>query len=108
MARRTKEFNGVYVYSGLDRVDNTVGYTLDNVVPACKACNHAKVDMSYAEFTAWIARLATFHLFRSDVTQGDADPGGLGEPACLDPNLQLKDSRNIGVDQSRSATGVAQ
>ena len=28
--------------SGLDRLDNSRGYEIDNVVPACKACNIAR------------------------------------------------------------------
>lgn len=68
MARGRKRSNGFYVFNGLDRVDNKVGYTLDNVVPACKICNHAKVDMSYDEFMEWVARVASFHFFRPDMT----------------------------------------
>lgn len=43
-------------YSGLDRVDNSKGYTLDNVVPCCKRCNLSKREMSVDEFSNWIAR----------------------------------------------------
>lgn len=49
-----------YVYNGLDRVDNSKGYTLDNVVTCCSTCNHAKHTMAYEEFTAWIDRLIEF------------------------------------------------
>ena len=49
-----KRVNGSYVYNGIDRVDNTKGYTPENVVPCCKACNYAKRDMSFGEFTTWI------------------------------------------------------
>lgn len=36
--------------SSLDRVDNTNGYTLDNIVPCCKDCNWARSDrFTYAE-----------------------------------------------------------
>jgi hypothetical protein len=30
------------VATGLDRVDNTKGYTMQNVVPCCKVCNMVK------------------------------------------------------------------
>jgi len=66
---------GTFIHNGLDRVDNKLGYTPNNVVPACKVCNHAKVDMSYDDFLAWIARLASFHFFRPDMT-----PAGLLKP----------------------------
>lgn len=31
-----------YVYNGVDRVDNTKGYTIDNVVSSCGPCNSLK------------------------------------------------------------------
>lgn len=43
---------------GLDRVDSSGGYTLDNVVPCCQQCNNAKGESTPAEFTAWALRLA--------------------------------------------------
>lgn len=45
-----------YVYNGLDRIDATKGYTLDNIVPACKHCNVAKRAMSQQEFAGWLAQ----------------------------------------------------
>lgn len=45
---------GKYVYNGVDRKDNTVGYTTENCVPCCKICNRAKGTLSYEEFTKWI------------------------------------------------------
>jgi len=38
--------------AGVDRVDNTLGYTLANVVPCCSTCNFMKLQMSKAEFLA--------------------------------------------------------
>jgi hypothetical protein len=43
-----------FVYSGLDRVDTTKGYTLDNVVPCCKHCNRSKAKRTQADFISWI------------------------------------------------------
>ena len=37
-------------YMGIDRIDNTKWYTIDNVVPCCKKCNRAKDTMTYDEF----------------------------------------------------------
>lgn len=50
-------YNGVYLYNGLDRVDNEQGYTIDNVVPACGRCNEAKNNMTQDEFKAWACRI---------------------------------------------------
>lgn len=58
-----KTCNGYYKYNGLDRVDNSKGYTLHNVVPCCEMCNKAKRDLSSQVFESWINRLIAF---RSD------------------------------------------
>lgn len=47
---------GSYSYNGLDRVDNTKGYTIDNVVSCCKICNRAKSELTLQEFQNWIKR----------------------------------------------------
>lgn len=49
------------LYSGIDRIDNSRGYEIDNVVPACKFCNRAKSDRPVEEFLRWIRRLMAFH-----------------------------------------------
>lgn len=47
-------YNGNYKYSGIDRIDNLLGYEYHNCVPSCKECNAAKGMMSTAEFIQWI------------------------------------------------------
>lgn len=37
-------------YNGVDRVDSTLGYTLDNVVTCCALCNQAKNDLSLKDW----------------------------------------------------------
>lgn len=49
---------GNFRYSGIDRIDSSKGYTLDNVVPCCYTCNKAKGKLSHTEFKEWINRLA--------------------------------------------------
>jgi hypothetical protein len=39
-------------YNGVDRVDNTGGYSLDNCVPCCFQCNRAKMNQTAEEFIA--------------------------------------------------------
>jgi len=50
-------FNGEYVFTGIDRVDNNEGYAIENCVPCCKNCNYAKKEMSVSEFKDWITRV---------------------------------------------------
>lgn len=33
---------GSFIYNGIDRLDNKIGYTIENSVTCCKACNYAK------------------------------------------------------------------
>lgn len=42
--------NSKYIYNGIDRWDNTKGYSLDNCVPCCGECNRMKSDMSGEEY----------------------------------------------------------
>jgi hypothetical protein len=51
-----KGFDGQYVYNGVDRVNNAVGYVPKNCVPCCETCNKAKRMMSTGEFRVWIIR----------------------------------------------------
>jgi hypothetical protein len=52
-----KRHNGLYVYTGIDRVDNSRGYTNDNVVPCCYLCNKAKGKLSKSEFMNLISEI---------------------------------------------------
>lgn len=49
--------NGGFTYTGLDRVDNRVGYTPDNITPCCGTCNYMKRALSVTEFLAHVARI---------------------------------------------------
>ena len=50
--------NGDFTYQGIDRIDNTKGYTIENCVPCCIMCNRSKLNCSYEDFVAWILRSA--------------------------------------------------
>jgi hypothetical protein len=53
---------GLYVYNGLDRVDTSAGYTMQNIVPCCWFCNRAKNSMSSAEWIEWSNRFSEFQI----------------------------------------------
>jgi len=48
------KYNGSCVHNGIDRVDNSKGYAIDNCVPCCKHCNYAKGSRTQKEFFEWI------------------------------------------------------
>lgn len=37
-----KNAYGSFIYNGIDRVDNDLGYSVENCVPCCRPCNSAK------------------------------------------------------------------
>lgn len=45
------------MYNGIDRVDNSKGYTIDNVVTCCWECNRIKLDMSKDTFLDKIRKI---------------------------------------------------
>lgn len=49
--------NGDYIYNGLDRIDNSLSHSRNNIVPCCKYCNFVKSDLTLSEFENWIRRL---------------------------------------------------
>ena len=50
-----------YIFNGLDRIDSSKGYTIDNVVACCKVCNWMKSDMSQQEFIDHCNRISLKH-----------------------------------------------
>jgi len=42
--------NGKFLYNGIDRVDNAIGYVNTNVVACCTMCNRMKGILDYFEF----------------------------------------------------------
>ena len=43
-------------FNGMDRVDSTKGYTVDNIVSCCTKCNIAKHTMTQEDYFNWIER----------------------------------------------------
>jgi hypothetical protein len=49
--------HAAFIYNGLDRIDNTLGYSSVNVVPCCKMCNYAKNNSNQKDFFDWVKRI---------------------------------------------------
>ena len=64
-----KRRRGFCLYNGLDRVDNSEGYTLENVVSCCVVCNKAKGTMSYEDFMTYLRRVGRYRAFIDPVGQ---------------------------------------
>jgi hypothetical protein len=56
--RKKDKPHGNFVYNGVDRIGNTVGYTTDNCVPCCGTCNKMKAALDVSTFIKHIKRIA--------------------------------------------------
>ncbi len=55
--QKSKNNSGNFIYNGIDRKNNNLGYSLKNSVPCCKSCNVAKNNRSEREFYLWIENI---------------------------------------------------
>lgn len=54
-------YNGKFVSNGVDRMDNSRGYTTDNTVPCCAICNFAKHKLGMIDFINHCTKVAMNH-----------------------------------------------
>ena len=47
------------IINGIDRINNDIGYTIENSLTCCKICNYAKNTMSMREFIAWLEKIVS-------------------------------------------------
>lgn len=55
-------------YNGIDRIDSSKGYTINNCVPCCTWCNVMKLNHSESEFLAHIRQIYNFQLEKQGST----------------------------------------
>lgn len=58
LAARPGHQHGTFTYNGIDRLVNTKGYVLFNVVACCHECNFRKGANDVGPFLSWVARVA--------------------------------------------------
>lgn len=54
---QNKYCNGPYIYNGIDRLDNRVGYVVDNSIPCCWICNKMKGTLTGPEFYTQVHKI---------------------------------------------------
>jgi hypothetical protein len=57
-----KTFTGVFLYNGIDRVNNELGYKPGNVVSCCGVCNRVKGSMTKDDFFSWLMKIYDYGL----------------------------------------------
>lgn len=53
---------GSFVYSGIDRKDNNIGYIVTNCVSCCNICNKMKLNFTYQDFMDHIRNIYECHI----------------------------------------------
>ena|ERR1700677_1245272 len=58
--KTVKQCYGEFIYSGVDRIDSSKGYTIENCTSCCKNCNFMKRALSVNEFLNHIKKIQDF------------------------------------------------
>lgn len=61
---RSKHHPQKYLFNGIDRKDNSLGYTPENSLPCCEFCNFRKGKCSYEDFISWMQRITRIWITR--------------------------------------------
>lgn len=59
---KNKNNNGDFIHNGIDRVDNEIGYTINNCVACCKRCNQIKAALTMNQFIELVTRIYNKHI----------------------------------------------
>lgn len=59
-SKLSKTKHSIYLYNGIDRKNNLIGYTLENCLPCCTMCNKSKRDIDFDIFINWIKTIKNF------------------------------------------------
>ncbi|SCC62096.1 Uncharacterized protein BCZB5J_05094 [Bacillus cereus] len=60
--KKVSEF--IFYHNGVDRIDSSKGYVIENVVPCCKYCNMAKMDNSEKVFLEWAESVYKYYILK--------------------------------------------
>ena len=58
--------SGEYYYNGIDRIDNSIGYEINNCVPCCKDCNFLKGSHTENEFLSIVNKIYSFSIAKNN------------------------------------------
>lgn len=58
-----------FYHNGVDRVNNSLGYTKENCVPCCLICNNSKSTLSLEEWMNWLKRISAFQNLQGSTTR---------------------------------------
>lgn len=58
---KSQSNTGNYIYNGIDRIDNNLGYIIENCVSCCGRCNKIKDKMTSKEFLNHIEKIYKYN-----------------------------------------------
>ena len=58
---------GLFIYNGLDRINNDICHMYDNLVACCWRCNASKRNNSLNDFLSWISNLRSNSIWITNV-----------------------------------------
>ena len=66
--RNTNHTEIPFLRNGIDRVDSSKGYTIDNCVTCCSTCNRMKSNMSCNDFIKHIQKIYNYSVNKGSTT----------------------------------------
>lgn len=81
-------------YNGIDRLDPTKDYTLDNCVPCCSVCNYMKHTQQKDDFLKQVERIYNFSINKGSTTiskESTSQANGDGNGELLTGNAEDED-----------------
>lgn len=66
--RKWNKTDQEFYRNGIDRVDSSKGYSLENCVPCCERCNRMKSDFSYSEFRERVSKIYNYFVKEGSTT----------------------------------------
>lgn len=55
-----RKWQTAFIYNGIDRINNSMGYTNLNCVPCCKICNTMKGTLDYDTFKKQVKKISSY------------------------------------------------
>ena len=67
--------NALVYVNGIDRIDSTKGYSVNNCVPCCTMCNKMKLDYSLEDFKTQISKIYHYSIEGSETIENTSNDG---------------------------------
>ena len=74
-------------FNGIDRIDSSKGYFIDNCVPCCETCNKMKLDHSKEFFLEHIAKIYNFNNSSTTIPKGSTSQAN-GDGNGVSPDME--------------------